>query len=39
MAQARDFKKLLADQKKNKQKEVISISEASQGSIRFTKTR
>ena len=30
MAQARDFKKLLADQKKNKQKEVISISEASQ---------
>ena len=30
MAQARNFKKLLADQKKNKQKEVISISEASQ---------
>ena len=30
MAKARDFKKLLADQKKNKQKEVISISEASQ---------
>jgi len=28
MAQARNFKKLLADQKKNKQKEVISISEA-----------
>ena len=30
MAQARNFKKLLADQKKNKQKEVISISEAAQ---------
>ena len=30
MAEARNFKKLLADQKKNKQKEVISISEASQ---------
>ena len=30
MAQARSFKKLLADQKKNKHKEFISISEESQ---------